>query len=102
MQFFYCELSYNCSSFESLTLKFGNTPIGNITIATIYRLTDNNTKIIEQFNEDFHQYLTTFCQSHNNSIICTGDFNIDLLKYTYHPGTFTYINNLFTDNMYHR
>ena len=61
MQFFDCELSYNCSSFESFTLKFCNTLIGNITIATIYRPADDNIKIIGQFNEDFHQYLTIFC-----------------------------------------
>ena len=79
IQFFDSELSYNCSSFESLTLKFCNTPIGNITIATIYRPANDNTKIIDQFDEDFHQYLTTFGQSHSNSYICMDDFIINIL-----------------------
>ena len=55
---------------------------GNIIISVIYRNPDNSFEnSIELFNEEFNKYLTDISKSQNNSIICAGDFNIDLLKY---------------------
>ena len=101
IQYFNSEIIFNSSHFESLTLYFFNMSLGNIIISVIYRTPDKsfeNSK--ELFNEEFNKYLTDIFKSQNNSIICAGDFNKDLLKYAEHTPTTEFINLLFSCNLF--
>ena len=101
IQYFDSEIIFNSSHFELLTLYFFNMSLGNIIISVIYRIPDNSFEnSIELFNEEFNKYLTDICKSQNNSIICAGDFNIDLLKYAEHTPTTEFINLLFSCNLF--
>ena len=63
IQFFESELPLNSISFESLTVNFHNTPLGNIIIYVVYRQPDKfNINAIEIFNEKFNQFLNTVCK----------------------------------------
>ena len=103
IQYFDSEIIFNSSHFESLTLYFYNMSLGNINISVIYRIPVNSFEnSIELFNEEFNKYLTDryICKSQNNSIICAGDLNIDLLKYAEHTLTTEFINLLFSCNLF--
>ena len=101
IQYFDSEIIFNYNHFESLTLYFSNMSLGNIIISVIYRIPNNSFEnSIELFNEEFNKYLTDICKSQNNSIICAGDFNIDLLKYAEHTPTTEFINLLFSCNLF--
>ena len=71
-------------------------------ISVIYRTPNNSFEnSIELFNKEFNKYLTDICKSQNNSIICAGDFNTDLLKYAEHTPTTEFIDLLlFSYNLF--
>ena len=92
---------FNSSHSESLTFYFSIMSLGNTIISVIYRIPDNSFEnSTELFNEEFNKYLTDIFKSLNNSIICAGDFNIDLLKYAEHTPTTEFINLLFSCNLF--
>ena len=73
---------------------------GNIIISIIYRTPDNSSEnSIELFNKKFNKYLTDICKSQNSNI-CAGDFNIDLLQNAEHTPTAEFINLLFSCNLF--
>jgi len=82
---------YKPLELESIFVEIINPKKSNIIIGCIYR---HPIMSIENFNDFYLNPLLEKISKENKTIFLLGDFNIDLLKYDYHPPTNEFLDSL--------